>query len=131
LLNGLKETRKSRKAKQVFVKKLPSGQWQITPTTTMKTVTRKILTVAAIIVFVTTIVPMNLMACLLLDNYLAPVTDPKAVAEALTQLTGYAALAVLGGARAVSGSCKIAWIMAAIALVLAPPFFTVMKWLEV
>jgi hypothetical protein len=97
----------------------------------MKTVTRKILTVAAIIVFVTTIVPMNLMAFGLLSAHLAHQTNYASVGEALTQLTGYAALAVLGGARAVSGSWKTAWIMAAIALVLAPPFFTVMKWLGV
>ena len=97
----------------------------------MKTVTRKILTVAAIIVFVTTIVPMVLIACFFLLNYLAPGTNPEAFGEALIQLTGYAALAVLFGARAVSGSWQAAWIMAATASVLAPPFFTVMKWLGV
>jgi hypothetical protein len=103
----------------------------------MKTVTRKILMVAAIIVFVTTIVPMVLMASvmlsLMLDEHLAQQANYnyKAVSAALTQLTFTLALVVLFGARAVSGSWRAAWIMAGVAVVLAPPFCVLMKWLGV
>jgi hypothetical protein len=97
----------------------------------MKTVTRKILTVAAIIVFVTTIVPMVIMAFGFLSAHLAYQTNYAAVGAALTQLTFTLAVVALFIVRAITDSWKLGWIMAAITLVVAPPFFTVMKWLGV
>jgi hypothetical protein len=119
------------------VKKLPSGQWQVTPTTTMKTVTRKILTVAAIIVFVTTIVPtiwlMVLMASLMLDAHLGQHANYNynAASAALTQLTFTLALVALFIVRSITDSWKLGWIMAAITLVVAPPVCVALKWLGV